>query len=56
MTQPLPTQEEVAAGELALTFLHMFTNRLLRSEGRAHEVVLYDFLSRLHQSRAARGK
>lgn len=42
-------------GDLALSFVHMFTNRLLRSEGRAHEVVLYDFLYRLHRSRAARG-
>jgi thiopeptide-type bacteriocin biosynthesis protein len=41
-------------GELALSVVHMFANRLLRSEGRAHEVVLYDFLYRLHRSRAAR--
>ena len=44
----------VGVGELALTLVHMFTNRLLRSEGRSHEVVLYDFLDRLHRSRAAR--
>ncbi|HSN86816.1 MAG TPA: thiopeptide-type bacteriocin biosynthesis protein, partial [Thermoanaerobaculia bacterium] len=41
-------------GELTLSFIHMFANRLLRSEGRAHEVVLYDFLDRLHRSRSAR--
>lgn len=41
-------------GELTLSFVHMFANRLLRSEGRAHEVVLYDFLYRLQLSRAAR--
>lgn len=40
--------------ELALSFIHMFANRLLRSEGRAHEVVLYDFLYRLGLSRVAR--
>jgi thiopeptide-type bacteriocin biosynthesis protein len=39
--------------DLALSLVHMFANRLLRSEGRAHEVVLYDFLYRLHLSREA---
>jgi thiopeptide-type bacteriocin biosynthesis protein len=40
--------------ELAPSFLHMHANRLLRSAQRAQELVLYDFLARLYQSRAAR--
>lgn len=30
--------------ELAPSLIHMFNNRLLRSQARAHEAVLYDFL------------
>jgi len=40
--------------DLAPSFVHMFTNRLLRSDGRAHELVLYDFLYRVYRSRLAR--
>ncbi len=36
------------------SLLHMQVNRLLRSAGRQHEVVLYDFLYRVYRSRAAR--
>ena len=32
----------------------MHANRLLRSEQRAHELVLYDFLARLYESQLAR--
>jgi thiopeptide-type bacteriocin biosynthesis protein len=39
---------------LALSYLHMHANRLLRSAHRAQELVLYDFLERLYHSRAAR--
>ena len=39
---------------LAASFVHMFNNRLFRSHGRAHELVLYDFLYRMSRSRAAR--
>ncbi len=42
--------------KLATSFVHMFTNRMLRSEGRAHELVLYDFLHRLDLSRRARAR
>ena len=38
----------------AMSFVHMFTNRMLRTEGRAHELVLYDFLLQCARSRAAR--
>ncbi|MCP4661822.1 MAG: lantibiotic dehydratase [bacterium] len=44
----------VPLADLATSYVHMFNNRLLRSEGRAHELVLYDFLYRLMQSKAAR--
>jgi hypothetical protein len=40
--------------DLAASFLHMHANRLLRSAQRAQELVLYDFLARLYESRAAR--
>jgi thiopeptide-type bacteriocin biosynthesis protein len=40
--------------ELAPSFLHMHANRLFRSAQRAQEMVLYDFLYRLYESRAAR--
>ncbi|MEM7357296.1 MAG: lantibiotic dehydratase C-terminal domain-containing protein, partial [Acidobacteriota bacterium] len=42
--------------DLVSSYIHMFTNRMLRSQGRAHEMVLYDFLHRINQSRAARKK
>jgi thiopeptide-type bacteriocin biosynthesis protein len=38
---------------LARSLLHMHANRLLRSEQRAQELVLYDFLARLYQSEIA---
>lgn len=40
--------------ELAPSYVHMFNNRLLRAEGRAHEMVLYDFLFQLNRSLIAR--
>jgi hypothetical protein len=46
LTVPLP--------ELAVSYLHMHANRVLRSAHQAQELVLYDFLSRLYESRAAR--
>lgn len=36
------------------SFVHMFVNRLIRADQRAHELVLYDFLHRLTASRIAR--
>jgi thiopeptide-type bacteriocin biosynthesis protein len=39
---------------LAPSYIHMHINRLLRSAQRCHEVVLYDFLDRLYESRLAR--
>jgi thiopeptide-type bacteriocin biosynthesis protein len=42
--------------DLAPSFLHMHANRLLRSEQRSQELVLYDFLLRLYESDAARSR
>jgi lantibiotic biosynthesis protein len=61
-----PVVEELrrrdAAGELvprlrdiAWSAAHMHANRLLHASQRAQELVLYDFLRRLHASRKARG-
>ncbi len=44
----------VRIAELAASYLHMHANRLLRSGQRAHELVLYDFLSRHYESKLAR--
>ena len=40
--------------DMAARFVHMHLNRLLRSAARAHELVLYDLLSRLYRSALAR--
>lgn len=42
--------------DLLDSFIHMSTNRLLRSTARAQEGVAYDFLSRIYESRMARIK
>ncbi|WNG43740.1 Lanthionine biosynthesis protein LanB [Archangium minus] len=39
---------------VAGSLVHMHANRMLRSAARAQELVLYDFLHRLYDSRAAR--
>jgi thiopeptide-type bacteriocin biosynthesis protein len=41
---------------IAPSLLHMHANRLLRSDQRRHELVLYDFLYRLYDARAARAR
>jgi thiopeptide-type bacteriocin biosynthesis protein len=40
--------------DLAPSYVHMHVNRIIRSAQRAHEMVLYDFLYLLYESRAAR--
>ncbi len=40
--------------ELVPSYIHMFVNRLIRSDARAHELVLYDLLHRLTVSRLVR--
>ncbi|MFY9822629.1 MAG: lantibiotic dehydratase, partial [Thermoanaerobaculia bacterium] len=42
--------------DLAPSLIHMHVNRMIRSAARAHELVLYDFLYQLHESRAARAR
>jgi thiopeptide-type bacteriocin biosynthesis protein len=42
--------------DLAGSYVHMHTNRLLRSEARKQELVLYDFLLRYEESARARAK
>jgi thiopeptide-type bacteriocin biosynthesis protein len=39
---------------LATGYMHMHVNRVLRAGARAHELVLYDFLSRFYTSQQAR--
>ncbi|HEY3566847.1 MAG TPA: thiopeptide-type bacteriocin biosynthesis protein, partial [Thermoanaerobaculia bacterium] len=40
--------------DIASSYVHMHVNRIIRSAQRAHELVLYDFLYLLYESRAAR--
>ena len=47
---------ETTLVNLAGSCIHMHLNRLLRGSPNAHESVVYDFLRRLYQSRAAREK
>jgi thiopeptide-type bacteriocin biosynthesis protein len=63
--RPAMTRLRAAAerGELSLpltglapSLLHMHANRLLRSDQRRQEMVLYDFLHRLYDARAARAR
>ena len=41
--------------ELAMSFLHMNAKRFFSNAPRAHEMVIYDFLHRVYESRLARG-
>jgi len=41
--------------ELAMSFLHMNAKRFFSKAPRAHELVIYDFLHRVYESRLARG-
>ncbi len=40
--------------DIAPSYVHMHVNRIIRSAQRAHELVLYDFLYLLYESKAAR--
>jgi thiopeptide-type bacteriocin biosynthesis protein len=44
----------VDVADLASSLVHMHVNRMIRSTARAHELVLYDLLGQLLESRAAR--
>jgi thiopeptide-type bacteriocin biosynthesis protein len=64
LTAPLAElRKRAGAGELsvsweqlAISFVHMYINRLVRSAQRAHELVIYFFLERLYDSRLARSQ
>ncbi|HEX3683523.1 MAG TPA: lantibiotic dehydratase [Bryobacteraceae bacterium] len=45
---------DVAVENLVRSYVHMHVNRMMRSEWRQHELVLYDFLFRLYDGRLAR--
>jgi len=47
-------QLPVGLADLAAIYVHLHVNRMLRSEHRAQELVLYDFLARVYRSQAAR--
>jgi thiopeptide-type bacteriocin biosynthesis protein len=42
--------------DLAASYLHLHANRLLHADARRQELVLYDFLARLYQSRTVRAR
>ena len=46
----------VSLDDLALSYIHMHLNRILDSGHREHELVIYDFLTRLYDSRLAQAK
>jgi thiopeptide-type bacteriocin biosynthesis protein len=43
-------------GDLAWSLCHMHANRLLHASQRAQEMIVYDFVRRLHAARKARAK
>lgn len=47
---------QVPLEHLIGSFVHMHINRLLRSNQRAHEMVIYDFLCELYEKESAREK
>lgn len=44
----------VGMEDLAASLLHMHANRMLRSDQRVQEMVLFDYLNRLYQGRLSR--
>ncbi len=42
--------------DLLPSYIHMHANRLIRSAQRAHELVMYDLLTRLYEGKIARSK
>jgi thiopeptide-type bacteriocin biosynthesis protein len=49
-------EARVSLSDVVSSFAHMHANRLLRSEARAQELVLYDLLLRLYESESARAR
>lgn len=52
---PTGTSREQLDGQIP-NFSHMMLNRLFRTKGQLHEMVLYDFLSRYYRSEIARNE
>jgi len=40
--------------DIALSYVHMHVNRLMRSQPRTHELVVYDYLAKLYSGRCTR--
>jgi thiopeptide-type bacteriocin biosynthesis protein len=49
-------RSSVTSENLVVSLLHMWCNRMLRSDPRAHELVMHTFLSRHYESQAARAR
>lgn len=47
---------QIVLNDLMASYLHMFMNRLFKSNNRLHELVCYDFLYRYYKSKIARKK
>jgi thiopeptide-type bacteriocin biosynthesis protein len=47
---------EIEVSYLTSSYIHMFMNRLFKSNNRMHEMVIYDFMYRIYNSRCARKK
>lgn len=47
---------QLVLNDLMASYLHMFMNRLFKSNNRLHELVCYDFLYRYYKSKIARKK
>ncbi len=60
IAEPVERLARLAAGgrlalpleDLTISYVHMWLNRLMRSDNRRHEYVVYDLLARLHAARA----
>ncbi|WP_316839786.1 lantibiotic dehydratase [Pedobacter gandavensis] len=47
---------EVSLENLLSSLIHMIVNRVITSQPRLHEMIIYDFISRLYKSKIARKK
>jgi len=52
----LNSQKQVSIHNLVGSYIHMFVNRMLRSNQRAHEFVLYDLLVQYYLSQSGKSK
>ncbi|HEY0174781.1 MAG TPA: lantibiotic dehydratase, partial [Pedobacter sp.] len=47
---------EVSMSTLLISLIHMVINRIITSQPRVHEMIIYDFMSRSYKSRIVRAK